>query len=129
MAIQRERRTNVRLLIVEEDRMQIDELRDIFVSKGFECEVALSMETAWRILGERKMGIVVVDVAMKGLKDREIIAELKAKYPDMKLVAFNGTKKKTEQRKLRRLGADSYLSKASDLVAVGKAVERILEAG
>ena len=117
----------MRLLIVEHNRHSIEELRDIFAAEGFECEVALSFPTARRILRERKMDVAVIDACLEDMSQKEVIRELKTRYPGMRLVIFNGVKNKTQQRRMRKLGADSYLSKASDFSAVARAVDRALE--
>jgi len=122
------RHRRCRLLIVEEDRHNIDQLRDVFTEKGYECEVALDLETARRILRERFMDISAVNLATAGLKDEELIGEFKASDPGMVLVLYNGTTKKTRQRRLRRMGADSYLSRNSDIGAVIRSIERVMEA-
>lgn len=115
-----------RLVLLEEDRHNIDELRDFFLQKGYECEVALDMETARSILDERRMDLAVVNLELAGAQDEQIIEEFKARDPEMALVLYNGRKDKARQRRLRRAGADSYLSTASDIGAVARAVERVL---
>jgi len=117
----------IRLLIVEHDRHTIEELRDLFAAEGLECEVALNLLTARRILRERRMDVCVVDASAEDFSQKDVILELKPKYPEMKLVIFNGVKDKTQQRQMRKLGADSYLSEGSDLAAVVRAVDRGLQ--
>ncbi|MHC4479702.1 MAG: response regulator [Planctomycetota bacterium] len=117
-----------RVLLLEDQRHSIDDLRDVFNEKGYECEVALDLDTVWRILGERIMDLVVINARLPGVSDEELIEQLKAHDPEMSIIIYNGTGEKARQRRLRRMGADSYLSKASDLGAVARAVERVLQA-
>lgn len=119
------RADRLRLLIVEEDRRSYDELRGALMELGYECEVALDMETARTVIGERRMGMAVVNVQMAEKPEEELIREFKEASPGIRLVFYNGTTDKTRQRRLRRVGADSYLSTASDLGAVVRAVERV----
>jgi len=111
-----------RLLLVEEDRHSIDELRDLFTERGYECEGALDLATARSILNDRMMDLTAVNAALPGVNDEEIIREFHERDRTMSLVVYNGTSDKARQRKLRSMGADSYLSKAGDLKAVAKAV-------
>ena len=115
-----------RLLVVEEDRHNIDALRDAFGGLGYECEVALDLETAQTILGERRMALAVVNAQVPGVTDETLITELKRIAPDIRIVLYNGTSKKTRQRRLRRLGADSYLSTGDDMSTVVRSVQRVL---
>lgn len=125
MGTLREETIPQRLLLVEEDRHAIDDLRDQFIEEGYECEVALNIDTARSILQGRLMDIVVINLSLVAATDINLVEELKDYNPDMRVVLYNGTADKTEQRKLRRMGADSYLSEASDLNAVARAAHRL----
>ncbi len=118
-----------RLVLLENDRHNIDELRDFFLEKGYECEVALDLETARTILDERRMDLAAVNLELADVTDEQIIEEFKERDPEMALVLYSGLKDKTRQRRLRRAGADSYLSKASDIGAVARAIDRVLSGG
>ncbi len=126
MGRSREEVVQRRLLLVEEDRHSIDALRDVFSDWGLECEVTLEMDTARNILLNRMMDVVVVNAALSGLKEETLIKELRAGSAEMLIVVYNGTTNRARQRRLRRLGADSYLSKTSDLNAVVRAVQKLM---
>lgn len=115
-----------RILLVEDDRHAIDELRDLLTEDGYECEVALELGTARGILSGRLMDLMAVNAALSDVGDEELVAELKGYNADMALVIYNGATPKRDQRKLRRMGADSYLSSASDLKAVARAIHKVL---
>jgi len=127
MQVRPESGRHVRVLIVEADRRLIEDLRDMFTRNELECEVALDLATARGILAERRMDLALVDASLPDVNGVEVIREFKENYPCMNLVLFNGVSKKTEQRRMRRLGADSYLSKTSDLKAVLRASLRNLQ--
>lgn len=127
MSAQRTELVRHRLLLVEASRRSIDALRDAFTELGYECEVALDLKTARNILGERQMDLAVINAKVPDERDEKLVQELKADAPAMRLIIYNGTSNKTRQRKLRRIGADSYLSAASDLRAVIRSVQRVLE--
>ena len=117
----------VRLLIVEDARHVIDDLRDAFTGSRFECEVALDIRTALDILAERHMDAVVVDarlVPAGRCAVPDLIGQLKSLAPLARVVIFNGVTSSVTQRRLRRLGADGYLSKNSDLASVERSIRR-----
>ncbi len=126
MSRRREEIVQRRLLLVEEDRHSIDALRDVFSDWGLECEVTLDMGTARNILLNRMMDVVVVNAALSGAKEETLIKDLRAGSAEMLIVVYNGTTNRARQRRLRRLGADSYLSKTSDLNAVVRAVQKLM---
>jgi len=117
-----------RLLIVEQNRHSFDELRDLLSALGHECEVTLDLDTALSILGERRIDLVVINAAICQMTDEKLIGALKAGSSRTALVIYNGTSNKARQRRLRRLGAAAYLSKSSNLKAVARAAQRVLEA-
>ena len=115
-----------RLLIIEENRRFYDDLREALVAQGAECEVALDFGTASGILAERRMDLAVVNTDLTPGPDEELIRVLKARAPRMRLVLYHGTAPQKERRRLRRLGADSYLTGVRDPADILRAVERVL---
>jgi len=128
MGTRREDLIRPRVLLVEQDRHGIDYLRDAFSEQGCECEVALDLSTARSILRVRKMDVVVLNAELPGYADEEVIPEFRQTDPELHIIVYNGTGDKSRQRRYRRMGADSYLSKASDLSAVLRAVGKVLAA-
>jgi len=122
------KKSNPRLLLIEQDPRVIDEIRALFANPGLECEVALSVETAMKILGERRMDAVLVDAAVDSLSDgmAGLVRQLKGEDKAMKIVIFNGTARKTAQRKLRRHGVDGYLRARSSHGMLTRSVRRAL---
>ncbi len=118
--------TAPRLLIVENDRHSFDELRAAFAEEGLECEVALDLETALSILDERHMDLAVVNAQLAEGDDEGLIESLHGKCPGLRLVLYEGTAERARRRRLRRMGADSYLTTASDLGAVVRAATRVM---
>ena len=117
-----------RLLIVEDARHVIDELRDAFAEGQLECEVVLDVQTARDILGERHMDIAVIDARIvpggaKGIP--ELIGQFRALAPLVRIVVFNGVTSQLVQRRMRRLGAAGYLSQKSDIRAVIRSVRKV----
>jgi len=118
-----------RLLLVEPNRHAIDDLRGAFAGREFEWEFAVNVQTARRILKQRRMDVLVLDgqldhVASGGVP--ALIGELKRGCPWLKVVVFNGVTDRAQQRRMRRLGADGYLSRKSDLSALIRCVRRVL---
>ena len=103
MAASREEVMVRRLLLVEDQRHNIDELRDAFAEEGYECEVALDFATARYILHERMMDLAVVNSDLADMPDDRLIREMKSCNSAMFLVIYNGRATKARQRKLRRL--------------------------
>jgi DNA-binding NtrC family response regulator len=127
MSILRDDAVRQRVLIVDADRHSFDQLRDEFVQAGCECEVALDLDTARQILSERMMDMIVFNAELPGFDDEAMVEEMAEADPAMRIVIFNGSGDKSRQRRIRRMGASSYLSSASDQAAVVRAVMRVAE--
>jgi DNA-binding NarL/FixJ family response regulator len=124
-------RARRRVLLVADDPHLIDELRRLLARPHFECEVALDVETAWRILNTRRMDAVVLDAMLEDLPEAgegPLIRQIKEADPEVKLVVCKGACRKPLQRRMRRLGADGYVSRNSDPKAVVRSVERVIGA-
>ena len=119
----------LRVLVVEQRPHVIDTLRNMLDLDRLECEVALNLQTAREILSERRMDAVVVDAKVDPPPQGGIpalIRELKQANSGMKVVIFNGTTRDATQRRMRRLGADGYLSTRSGPDALERSVRRLL---
>jgi DNA-binding NarL/FixJ family response regulator len=75
------------------------------------------------------MSAAAVNVRTCGVDDEQLLARFKERAPALRMVLYNGGADRRVQRHLRRLGADSYLSRSSDLEATVRAVERVCQAG
>lgn len=115
-----------RILILESDRRSFDELREALLQRGYECEVALDVETARAIVQERRMAAAVLNVEVAGIEEEQLIEEFRQKWPGMRLIFYNGSADRPRRRRLRRAGADSYLSAGGELAAVVRAAQRVL---
>jgi len=124
------RRAPFRLLVVEHDAHVIDELREHFGGREFECEVAINVGTARRILAERRMDAIVLDATVESMPRGgvpRLLKDLRAAYPEMRIIVFNGVARKATQRRMRRLGAEGYLSRNSNTKALARSVRRIMD--
>ncbi len=117
-----------RVLVVEQDRERARELRSLFSRDGYECEVALDLETAEQVTSDRRMEAVVVDLAVDGVSADDAL-DIFGSTGEYGLIFFNGSTDDSVQRRCRREGADSYLSHKSDLKRVFNAARRNISNG
>jgi len=130
MRLSPRRRRPFRLVLLEDKPKWIEQLQERFTPPEFECEVALTVKTARDIIAERHMDALVVDAAVESIPRGglgALVEEMKAAAPHTKVIVFNGATAKAMQRRVRRLGADGYLSKRSDLKALERSVRRIMD--
>ena len=113
-----------RIIILEENRQVVDELRDDLDIAGFETEVALSCPVAFTILEERKM-----DLAIVGAGDQAIgtLKRLHGLFPKLPIIFLSEQKSKRYQSSLLKEGASAVLELPPDKEQLIKKIEQIVE--
>lgn len=97
----------IRLLIIADEKLVVEELLEYFDSNGCETEIALNTKTAVNIINERQMDLVII-----GLKDQEsldlvhnhitVINETNSSIP---IIIIGGEKSKRIENRLIKAGA------------------------
>lgn len=118
-----------RVLLIDDEKMLRDVLRDAFVAAGYDVAVAANGAEGVRMFEEAPSDIIVTDVLMPDKDGLEVIMELRKRHPDLKIVAISGGDRTGNRRYLRiakELGAARILPKPfrpKELLAV---VEEVL---
>jgi DNA-binding response OmpR family regulator len=113
------------ILIVDDDVEMAALLREAFTREGFRTVVEFSGRAAIVAATCEPFDVVVLDKEIPDLNGLDLLRELRARLPDVRLVfltAFGGS---LVARAARKRGADRYLDKPvrlDDLVATVRAV-------
>ncbi len=113
-----------RILILEENRQIVDELRDNLELAGFETEVALNSQVAFTILEERKMDLAIVGTSTQ---DSAILKKFHELLPNLPIIFLSEQKSKRYQAGLLKTGASAILELPLDRDRVITKVEQIVE--
>lgn len=120
-----------RVLLVSSDMYQANKLKDHIKTPLVECECVNDVETAKKILSCRRMKVLAIDSNLKKLSDnnnvKDFVNEIKSLSCDTKVVVYNGVCNRTIQRRIRRKGADGYLSHKNSIKNVAGSVRRVLD--
>ncbi len=76
----------LRILIVDDDRMMVKTLRDIFRVKGYEAEVAYSAPEALEKIEQSLFDCVLSDIKMPEVNGVELYKAIRAKQPNLPVV-------------------------------------------
>ena len=117
---------SARILIVEDERQTVDELRDLFELYGYETEVALNKHVAITILQERSMDIAIVSTSVQGVPGTEILREIKRYYATMPIIMISDQKLKRTEISSMKAGATVFLLKPLDRTTILRTIEDIL---
>lgn len=79
-----------RILIIDDDEMIRELLRQILEKEGYEIIEASDGSKASLILSEKPTDLVITDIIMPDKEGIETIRELKKDYPNVKIIAMSG---------------------------------------
>lgn len=117
---------SARILIVDDDRFLLENLRRFFLKNGYEVETALSGEDALAQLESTQVDAAILDVGLPGMDGVALCRRLRAKwrFPVLMLTARSESMDKVVGLEV---GADDYITKpfsTQELLARIRAVLR-----
>lgn len=116
------------ILIVEDNPMNRDLLRDILEDRGHSILEAADVSQAERLLGGPPPDIVLLDVLIPGGGGEAVLRAIRAR-PALVLVpvvAVTAFAMAGDERRLLDAGFDAYISKPIDTRVFGATVERLI---
>jgi DNA-binding response OmpR family regulator len=123
---QREVKEMKPVLIVEDETIMRDSLRDWLKEEGYEVDTAESGEEALQKIGETEFGVAVLDLKLPGKDGLEVLREATAQNPKLKgviITAYPSLKTAVEAIKI---GAVDYIVKPFAPDVLEKAIEEVL---
>ena len=101
-----------RILWLDDDERLIDWSVDVFRENGFHILKATRISRALTILRNEKLDGMLLDVRLKGDEDGlEVLQEIHARYPALKVVVFTAYPDPYDQILAQRAGASVYFRK------------------
>ena len=119
-----------RILLVEDAALVRSVTRDMLLAMGFSVVVADSGAAALRLVdAERpRVDLLLTDVIMPGLSGRDVAREMRARYPDVRVVYMSGYTDDILERHQLSGGGVPVLEKPFTVEALLHAVRAALEA-
>jgi len=100
-----------KILIVEDEAVVRESLRDWLVEDGYDVEVAEDGEEALKKIKEEEFGVIVLDLRLPGVDGLQVFEEAKELRPETKGVVVTAYPSKDTLEKAKRLGLLDYLPK------------------
>jgi CheY-like chemotaxis protein len=119
-----------RILVVDDEAPVRKVLRTMLERAGYDVEDAPNGSIALEVLRDYPADVVITDIVMPEKEGIEIIQEMRADYPDIKIIAISGGGQIGPESYLemaRLLGAHQTLSKPVDGDVLLGAVRELLE--
>ena len=114
------------VLIVDDEAIMRESLRDWLTDKGYQVETAEEGEEALKTIAEQDFGIVILDLRLPGKDGIEVLREAKEKRPQLKGVIITAYPSVETSKEAAREGAVDYLPKPFALNDLEKSIREAL---
>ena len=99
------------ILIVDDEPIVREALRDWLVDAGYEVQTAKTGEEGLEILKNQEIGLVILDVRLPGKTGIRVLEEMKAMKPDVKAIVITAYASPQMRDEAMKLGALQYMTK------------------
>ncbi|HEX8072911.1 MAG TPA: sigma-54 dependent transcriptional regulator [Pyrinomonadaceae bacterium] len=107
--------TQGRILVVDDDPMLLDTLREVLAAGGYDAQAAPDGMAALARLREARPDVVVTDVKMPGLDGFALLREVHGRHPELPVILLTGQGSvEMALRAVREEGAYHFLEKPVD---------------
>jgi len=114
------------LLIVEDETIMRESLRDWLRGEGYEVETAEEGEEALQRIGTREFGVVILDLRLPGRNGLEVLREATAQNPKLKGIIITAYPSVETAVEAMKMGAVDYMVKPFTPDALEKAIQEVL---
>ena len=102
-------------------------LEDLLQQEGFEVTIAGSGAEALERIEAERPDLVLMDLVMPGMDGRELVREIKERWPDQEIVVVTSVSDVETAVEAMKVGATDYLLKPIDRTALLRSIGGILE--
>ncbi len=100
-----------RILVVDDERFFREAIRDALGAAGLAVELAATGAEALELLGDPRLGVVVLDLQLPDLHGLEVFRRARQRRPDLRVVILSAHTEQANVLEALRLGAFDYLAK------------------
>ena len=114
------------VLIVEDEPIMRESLRDWLKEEGYEVDTAEKGEEALEKINQKEFGIVVLDLRLPGKDGLEVLKEATLQHPKLKGIIITAYPSVETAVEAMKIGAVDYMAKPFSPDALEKAIEEVL---
>ncbi|MBN2040773.1 MAG: response regulator [Spirochaetes bacterium] len=115
------------ILVVDDKKENIDLLCAILKKYGYNYLTAFSGEESIDIIDSNKnIGLILMDVKMKGIDGTEAMHRIKEKI-DVPVIAVTGFALESDKKEFMSQGFDDYISKPIDIQSLNSKISDLLQ--
>lgn len=111
------------ILIVEDETIMRESLRDWLTDGGYQVETAEDGEEGLKAIAEHDFGVVLLDLKLPGKDGIEVLRETKKQRPEIKVIIITAYPSVQTAVQAMKEGAVDYLPKPLDLEDLQKLID------
>ncbi|MDP3478197.1 MAG: sigma-54 dependent transcriptional regulator [Desulfoprunum sp.] len=115
----------MRILIVDDEKMQRDMLRGFLEKQGYEVLSAAGGKEALVLFANHPIQLVLIDHRMADMNGDEVLRRLRASSPLVRAIMITAYGSVDTAVRVMQLGADDFLEKPVDLLSLLEKIRRI----
>lgn len=118
-----------KILIVDDHPIVIEGLTDLINKEAdiIVCGCAKDIPQAIRAIKKLKPDVVTIDISLENASGLDLIKEIKARYPDLPMLALSMHEESLYAQRAIRAGAKGYITKHEATKKVITAIRNVLE--
>jgi DNA-binding response OmpR family regulator len=113
------------VLIVDDDIVLCDLLRESFTMSGSACKAVHNGEAALELMGREWFDFMITDVVMPGMSGFELTAQVKESHPGTEVIMMTGFSQEDSYQKALAAGAADFIVKPFTIAELLARVERV----
>lgn len=99
------------ILVVDDEAIVRESIRDWLKDSGYQVSVAESGEEALKLIQDENFGVMILDLRLPGMNGIDVLKKVKVLKPDIKSIVITAYPTMLTQEEATRLGAIDYLVK------------------
>lgn len=115
---------NISILIVEDQQLQREMLRDVLAKEGYRVFEAANGNQAENVAQKYNIDLALIDYKMPGQNGLEVLSSLKKHHPDLQAIMITAYGTIETAVKAMKAGAIDYITKPVDLEQVLLLIEK-----
>ena len=118
-----------RMLIVDDDTFESEQLKIVGSANGFQIEVANSPQAARNAISQQPPDAILLDLTFSRSQENglTLLAELLREKPEIPVMIFSAHNQLSDRIEVARLGASGFLHKSIPPADILKAVAQVLD--
>ncbi|BFU94450.1 MAG: putative Response regulator, CheY-like [Nitrospira sp.] len=117
----------VKLLIIDDDRMNCDLLQAVFTRHGYEVHTATNGIEGLTLFREHGPRVTILDLRMPGMDGLMILKEIRAMDPHAPVIILGGGATEMQENQARSLRVTDFLRKGLSLDVLVEGVNRVVQ--